>query len=376
MPAVTQLCGGGGSGGGAALATVHPLVLPELRVGTLDSLMGQSELLEKTELQCEQLTVKMGKMLHDLLMPDHEDKLNDSLGVNGSTIEAFVDSFKWDAAKFPTKQSIPQLEESIQKTIINIDKTFKARTQQYNAAKTAVLQHDRKHKGTLVNKSLTGLVKKEHCIESEYLKTFFVVVPRNAHKEWLECYETLVAFIVPKSSDLLAQDEEFSLFNVVCFKRVGEDLKAKCREKKFVVRDFEYQDGEYEQGINERSELEEHEQKQWGLLVRWTKINFGEAYSTCVHVKALRLFVESVLRFSLPPDFAMAALRPLHKKNDKKIRQLLDKRFAEGGDGNLSTEFEQMNMQVQGLASMMQGEYHPYVLIEGHNISRAAIFHG
>jgi len=34
-----------------------------------------------------------------------------------------------------------------------------------------------------------------------------------------------------------------------------------------------------------------------GPLVRWLKVNFGEAFIAWIHVKALRVFVESVLRY-------------------------------------------------------------------------------
>ena len=33
-----------------------------------------------------------------------------------------------------------------------------------------------------------------------------------------------------------------------------------------------------------------------GPLVRWLKVNFSETFTAFVHVKALRVFVESVLR--------------------------------------------------------------------------------
>ena len=33
-----------------------------------------------------------------------------------------------------------------------------------------------------------------------------------------------------------------------------------------------------------------------GPLVRWLKVNFGEAFIAWIHIKALRVFVESVLR--------------------------------------------------------------------------------
>jgi len=33
-----------------------------------------------------------------------------------------------------------------------------------------------------------------------------------------------------------------------------------------------------------------------GPLVRWLKVNFSECFCAWIHVKALRVFVESVLR--------------------------------------------------------------------------------
>lgn len=36
-----------------------------------------------------------------------------------------------------------------------------------------------------------------------------------------------------------------------------------------------------------------------GPLVRWLKVNFSEAFIAWIHIKALRVFVESVLRCSL-----------------------------------------------------------------------------
>ena len=33
-----------------------------------------------------------------------------------------------------------------------------------------------------------------------------------------------------------------------------------------------------------------------GPLVKWLKVNFGECFTAWIHTKALRVFVESVLR--------------------------------------------------------------------------------
>lgn len=42
-----------------------------------------------------------------------------------------------------------------------------------------------------------------------------------------------------------------------------------------------------------------------GPLLRWLKVNFSEAFIAWIHIKALRVFVESVLRFvEMVPEWA------------------------------------------------------------------------
>lgn len=45
------------------------------------------------------------------------------------------------------------------------------------------------------------------------------------------------------------------------------------------------------------------EKEQLGTLVRICRAGFGECYSGYLHLKAIRTFVESILRYGLPPDF-------------------------------------------------------------------------
>lgn len=53
----------------------------------------------------------------------------------------------------------------------------------------------------------------------------------------------------------------------------------------------------YFAGKNEITKLVTDKKKQFGPLVRWLKVNFSECFCAWIHVKALRVFVESVLRY-------------------------------------------------------------------------------
>ena len=76
-----------------------------------------------------------------------------------------------------------------------------------------------------------------------------------------------------------------------------------ARENKFIVRDFVYNSEELQAGKDEMTKLATDKKRQFGPLVRWLKVNFSESFMAWIHVKALRVFVESVLRYGLPVNF-------------------------------------------------------------------------
>ena len=55
-------------------------------------------------------------------------------------------------------------------------------------------------------------------------------------------------------------------------------------------------------------------------------MNFSESFAAWMHVKALRVFVESVLRYGLPVNFQAMVLLP-QKKTQKKLRDTLNQLY-------------------------------------------------
>lgn len=162
---------------------------------------------------------------------------------------------------------------------------------------------------------------------------------RPSVQDWQAGYEKLTDMIVPRSSQLITQDNEFALFTVTLFKKVVDEFKLHAREKKFVVRDFTYNEEELAAGKNEITKLVTDKKKQFGPLVRWLKVNFSECFCAWVHVKALRVFVESVLRYGLPVNFQAILVHP-NKKSQKRLRDVLNQLYghldgsAQGNAGN------------------------------------------
>lgn len=86
---------------------------------------------------------------------------------------------------------------------------------------------------------------------------------RALGSDWINGYEKITDMIVPRSSTLITQDQDFFLYNVTLFKKVVEEFKLHAREKKFVVRDFVYNEEELAAGKNEITKLVTDKKKQF-----------------------------------------------------------------------------------------------------------------
>lgn len=139
--------------------------------------------------------------------------------------------------------------------------------------------------------------------DSEYIETHLVAVPNSNVKDFLKTYETLATFVVPRSAQQLASDEEFTLYGVAVFKKYSSEFVHKCREKRWTPRDFKFKEGGKEEEQKEVGNLEKEERKVWGECLRLGRTGYSESAMVWVHVLALRVFVETVLRYGLPLEF-------------------------------------------------------------------------
>ncbi|KAJ3609399.1 hypothetical protein NHX12_023922 [Muraenolepis orangiensis] len=341
------------------VATTHATNLStnnKFNVGTLDVLVGLSDELAKLDTFVESVVKKVAQYMADVL-EDSRDKVQENLLANGVDLVTYVTRFQWDMAKYPIKQSLKNISEIIAKQVSQIDNDLKARASAYNNLKGNLQNLERKNAGSLLTRSLGDIIKKEDFVlDSEYLLTMLVVVPKTSYVEWQKTYETLSDMVVPRSTNLLFEDHDSGLFSVTLFRKAIDDFKHKARENKFTVRDFQYNEEEMKADKEEMTRLSTDKKKQFGPLVRWLKVNFSEAFIAWIHIKALRVFVESVLRYGLPVNFQAMLLQP-HKKNVKKLREVLNELYKHLDS---SASIIDATMDIPGL-NLSQQEYYPYV---------------
>ncbi|KAF9157652.1 Vacuolar ATP synthase subunit C [Mortierella sp. AD011] len=308
---------------------------PEFKIGTLDTLMVLSEDLAKQDTAFESSANKIVDIIRTLLGPEAPAKLPGSLSVNEKTIDNYLKTFQWNTMKYRTDKSLVELAGILNNEVASIDTLMKNKMANYSVVKGNLQGMQRREVGNLASRNIVPFVKKEHVVlDSEYLETLIVAVPKTLYKDWRNKYETLTQMVVPRSSQKIAEDDEYGLFTVTLFRRIVDDFTNKCREERFIVRDFKYTEDALEEQRRELEEMDASEKELWGTILRLSKTNFGEVFQAWTHLKCLRVFVESVLRYGLPPDFVGFTIKPKPKQEDKILDILTTQYGYLGGSSN------------------------------------------
>jgi len=334
--------------------------VPDLKVGTLDSLMALSDELNKIDLTVENTTRKIANQLFDILDPSQSVSI-ESLTVSNNTVDTYLTFFKWDEAKYPTSQSLKALTDLIQGQVAKLDEELKLKAVEYNNLLHTISAEDRKVGGNLLVKDITELVKENHVIETEFMETLFVAIPKVLVKNFLATYEKLVDYVLPRSALLIEEDSEFALYRVVLFRKVAEDFKNVSREKKFIARDFKYDPNKT--GKTDKKKLDNEKEKLRKALIRWCKTNFSEAFVAWIHLKAIRVFVESVLRYGLPTNFQAMLLLP-NKNKQTRLRKALAELYGHLSSKSVFNSKEKDKEEEESGTALDQESFYPYVSLE------------
>ncbi|XXG49733.1 hypothetical protein AAC387_Pa02g3826 [Persea americana] len=292
---------------------LYRFTVPDLRVGTLDSLLSLSDDLLKSNTFVEGVSHKIRRQVEELERASGVE--TGALTVDGVPVDSYLTRFVWDDAKYPTMSPLREIVDSIHVQVAKIEDDLKVRVAEYNNVRSQLNAINRKQSGSLAVRDLTGLVKPEDIITSEHLVTLLAVVPKYSQKEWLVRYETLT---------------------------------------QYVIRDFEYSPEAQETRKKELEKLVQDQETMRSSLLQWCYASYGEVFSSWMHFCAVRVFAESILRYGLPPSFLAAVLAP-SPKSEKKVRSIL-----EGLCGTLNSTYWKSDDDV-GVAGLGgDADSHPY----------------
>jgi V-type H+-transporting ATPase subunit C len=299
--------------------------VPNFRIGTYDSLMTLSDELKKVDTYVEAQLKKIANQFWKVTDKKTETVIPIEVNKTQSNPEEYLNNFIWESGHYSVRKPLSELTETIQAEVGKIEEDLRIKTQAYSSVEQILNKATKDESGSLLTKDLTNILKNFQPIETEYMTTVFVVVPRNDIKTFENSYETFTEYVVPRSATPVADDDQFTLFSVVTFKQFVEDFKVKARKMKFTVRKHE---PNLSLDNDKKEELAKQLSKRKKDLQRFCKANYAEVFMAWVHLKAIRIYVESVLRFGLPARFRAVVIEP-SKKNEKKLRKALDDMYKD-----------------------------------------------
>jgi len=347
--------------------------------------MSLSDELSKLDHVIEHTSRKLGNQVWSFL-DTKPGKGEVFLTIQSASILEYVQNFEWDIAKYPVRLSVKDLADRFQQRVTGIEEEFRSRLTEYSNIAHSVAQYERSLSANLNVRDLTDVINIDDIIESDFLTTLFVVINKNQEKEWEAIYDTfdnapeedaknpkpvqveqsasserranIIKFVVPGSSKKIYQEGDQSVYSVTMLKLFKADFVRKVQKYKFTVRDVKIDLQNPVSGKENHQRMKSELSDQQGKLLMWCKTNFAEVFTIWTHLKALRVHVESILRFGLPPRNVAAIVELKKGANEKKIRTALESEFSD-----LQSEYIK-DSKFDDMAFMGNEKFYPYVYLE------------
>eukprot|EP00903_Cladosiphon_okamuranus_P021617 g19876.t1 len=366
-------------------AEIFKVEVPPLQVGTLDSLMQLSDDLVRIDMLVENMVRKIEKQYLEVAGETPE-----ILKVGGVSPGKYVRQFEWEFSKFAVRQRLPALVALIQGSVGKIEEEHRNLSMVFSEKNQSMQALKRKKGNNLATVELSDVLPREKLrgimmVDTENLLTLAVAMSKAQEKDWLDGYESIgseiaslgspdwsnpsVAYslgtqdgqfgpgfssrgvvkgspVVPGSSQKVYEEGDQVLYTVTVLRGqyqagfhdgeqfqagmstdyVGE-FKRKCKEKRFNARDFVYNPERAGQSQRMEEQLKLEVQQLHAGMIRWCRAHFGEAFQAWMHVKVIKSYVESVMRYGLPVDFSAFMLAP-KKGQDAKMKDALNTMYA------------------------------------------------
>lgn len=288
--------------------------------GSFDNLIRLTDDLQKNDSQVDSIVHRLERQFLEL---DPKADFRVKSQRQEKSFQDYLKGWQWDEAKYPKTRSILENLTLLMSVVNKLDEEARNKTAQYNDFKTQRGNLAKKDGASLTNRDLVDVLTPDvvqmngtaddDFIYTEHLTTVVVILPRGTEQDFQNTYHTLTDNVVPMSGrkfKSLDDKDGNTLWRVVMFKSAAEAFKKTCREKRFIARDFEYSEDGYKKLKAQREQLEDAVKRQHELVRGLYQAAWSDAMVAWVHIKAMRVFVESVLRFGMPPRFASFIVTP------------------------------------------------------------------
>jgi V-type H+-transporting ATPase subunit C len=328
--------------------------IPTLKVKNLSSLMNLTDDMSKYEERTEATLKRLHRNYEDL-------NPESPLDVNKVTPERYLQRFEWDVRKYPEQTDLAKLAGDIYNEISDMDNDIKSKQGELSAINSRLNNIQRKRSGNLMTRDLSDIIRVDHYVQdpvtkklSQKIVPYFIVVSAHRVPDFLNCYERFTEFVVPRSAkEVKTADQDYKLFRILHLNApaLEDNLKNACEQHKFVFRNFKFEPQQAQETSAEEAELEQEQKRLTQQVIMYIKSNFSEMFVAFMHLKAIRVFVESVLWYSLPPNFQVMLIQP----NESRSQNLRAK---------LATQFQNAKCSQGNMSKGDDEDNHPYVSMD------------
>lgn len=330
--------------------------------GSFDNLIRLTDDLQKCDSQLDSIVHRLERQYLEL---DAKATFKVKSQRQQLSFPEYIQNWEWDDAKYPRSRPIVENLAFLMQIVNKTDDEVRNKTAQLNESKTLKANISKKDTANLQSRDLVDVLTpdvvtmqglaSDDFIYSEHVTTVVVILSRGADVEFLNLYEEFCKNIVPGSAKKFAgldDKDGNSLWRVVMFKSEVENFKKACREKRFLPRDFEYSAEAYKKLIEQREAADAAVARLSGIVNTLYQSTWSDAMVAWMHIKAMRVFVESVLRFGMPANFASFVIMPRPGTQAALRKSLTDL---------LGDEATKAQDKMAGAAEAEGEEYFPYV---------------
>lgn len=303
-----------------------------IKYGRLDDLMRLVDDLVKHDSFVEQACRRLERLGLEI-DPNAEFKI--LWQRNTLSVDQYLSRFIWDEAKYPRSRILKQNVDLLVANVAKLDEEVRVKASLFQELRNSAANSQKQESIGFNTKDLVDVLTPDICSESdfidtEHLTTVVAIVPKQEELNFTKNYWKWHEFVAPQSHKKypVVDKDGTTIWTFVCFKSKIDEIKERFKAERITLREYKFSPTAHKTKNEERGKLEAERSKQESVLSRICLAAFSECFVAWVHLKAIRLFVEAVLRYGVPPKFSAFIVRLPPKAKESRMRRELEEIFA------------------------------------------------
>lgn len=322
-----------------------------LKFGSFDDLIRLTDDMAKHDSQVESIARRIERMYLEVEPGKASDPIKEFKILSQTKtmdFEKYLREWRWDDAKYPKTRGLQNNLTLLLSVANKLDEEARTKATQYQELTTAKANMQKKATGSLLARDLADVltpeaVKDGDFVYTQHLTTIVIILPFSNVEPFMKAYERYAENIVPQSAKQftsVVEEDGTQVWRVVMFKTAVDPFLKKMREERVgTARIFDYSPQAYDKIKAQREDLKKECERQEKMMKGFCKASLSDVMIAWVHVKAMRVFVESVLRFGVPPSFASFIVQP-RSNQQAAMRKALAEVLGKGGVADSMAEAE------------------------------------